>query len=136
MTRSAGYTARSSGQIGYHPLDYFLNQWDKFKDQPLGVLAHSTHVRGGGTFVNGVEAPRIKVTLASKISEDECKKLSLGYLDPASIKIKDWEGKEAEGILYVPNAGEDPISPEVGGEADPAARATDPADHGRWLIAR
>ncbi len=92
--------------IGYHPLDYFLNQWDKFKDYPLGVLAHSTHVRGGGTFVNGVEAPRIKVTLASKIPEDECKKLSLGYLDPASIKIAEWEGKEAEGILYVPNAGE------------------------------
>ncbi len=72
----------------------------------MGVLAHSTHVRGGGTFVNGVESPRIKVTLASKISEEECKKLSLGYLDPASVQIKDWEGKEAEGILYVPNAGE------------------------------
>lgn len=92
--------------IGYHTLDYFLNQWEKFNDQPLGVLAHSTHVRGDGTFVNGVEAPRIKVTLASKISEAECKKLSLGYLDPASIQIKDWEGKEDQSILYVPNAGE------------------------------
>ena len=70
------------------------------------MLAHSTHVRGGGTFENGVEKPRIKVTLASKISEDECKKLSLGYLDPASVKLAEWEGKEAEGILYVPNAGE------------------------------
>ncbi|MEP7290722.1 MAG: lactate racemase domain-containing protein, partial [Chloroflexota bacterium] len=65
-------------QIGYHPLDYFLKQWDKFSNVPLGVLAHSTHVRGGGTFVDGVEKARIKVTLASKISAEDCKKLSLG----------------------------------------------------------
>lgn len=93
-------------EIGYHPLDYFLKQWDKFKHVPLGVLAHSTHVRGGGTFENGVEKPRIKVTLASKISADDCKKLSLGYLDPKSVRVEDWQGKEAEGKLYVPKAGE------------------------------
>ena len=93
-------------QVGYHPLDYFLKQWDKFKNIPLGVLAHSTHVRGGGTFENGVEKARIKVTLASKISAEDCKKLSLGYLDPATIKIADWQGKEAEGTLYVAKAGE------------------------------
>lgn len=92
--------------IGYHPLEYFLKQWDKFKDVPLGVLAHSTHVRGGGTYENGVEKARIKVTLASKISAEECKKLSLGYLDPKSIKVEDYVGKEKEGTLYVPKAGE------------------------------
>ena len=37
-------------QIGYHCRDYFLKQWDKFKDIPGGVLAHSTHVRGQGTY--------------------------------------------------------------------------------------
>lgn len=93
-------------EIGYHPLDYFLKQWDKFKHVPLGVLAHSTHVRGGGTFENGVEKPRIKVTLASQVSADECKKLSLGYLDPATVRVEEWQGKEAEGKLYVPKAGE------------------------------
>ena len=93
-------------EIGYHPLEYFLKQWDKFKTIPLGVLAHSTHVRGGGTFENGVEKARIKVTLASKISEEDCKKLSLGYLDPKSIKLEDYQGKEAEGTLYVAKAGE------------------------------
>ena len=92
--------------IGYHPLDYFLKQWDKYKDVPLGVLAHSTHVRGGGTYENGVEKARIKVTLASKISAEDCKKLSLGYLDPRSIKIEDYVGKEKEGTLYVAKAGE------------------------------
>lgn len=93
-------------EIGYHPLDYFLKQWDKYKHVPLGVLAHSTHVRGGGTFEDGVEKPRIKVTLASRISADDCKKLSLGYLDPATVRVEDWQGKEGEGTLYVPKAGE------------------------------
>lgn len=91
-------------EAGYHPTEYFLKQWDKFKHIPLGVLAHSSHVRGGGTFENGVEHARIKVILASKISADDCKKLSLGYLDPKSIRVEDWQGKD--GSLHVPKAGE------------------------------
>ena len=35
-------------QIGYHVRDYFLAQWKQFKKIPLGVVAHSTHVRGAG----------------------------------------------------------------------------------------
>jgi nickel-dependent lactate racemase len=93
-------------EVGYHPLSYFLAQWDKYKHVPLGVLAHSTHVRGGGTYENGKEKARIKVTLASKISAADCKKLSLGYLDPKTIKVEDFQGKENEGILYIPKAGE------------------------------
>lgn len=91
-------------EVGYHPVEYFLKQWDKFKHVPLGVLAHSTHVRGGGTFENGVEKARIKVILSSRISAEDCKKLSLGYLDPAKVKVADWQGKD--GSLYVPKAGE------------------------------
>ncbi len=41
-------------QIGYHVRDYFLKQWEAFKDIPGGVLAHSTHLRGIGTYENGV----------------------------------------------------------------------------------
>ena len=93
-------------EIGYHTRDYFLSQWDKFKHYPWGVLAHSTHVRGIGTMENGVERPRVKVTLATGIPEDLCKKINLGYRDPKSINIADWEGKEAQGKLYVPKAGE------------------------------
>lgn len=93
-------------KIGYHVRDYFLKQWDKFKDFPWGVVAHSTHVRGIGTFENGIEKPRIKVTLATGIPEERCRKINLGYLNPASIRISEWEGKEKEGILLVPHAGE------------------------------
>ncbi len=42
-------------ELGYHCRDYFLKQWDKFKDKPWGILAHSTHVRGMGTYEDGVE---------------------------------------------------------------------------------
>jgi nickel-dependent lactate racemase len=93
-------------EIGYHILPYFLNDWERFKNIPLGVLAHSTHLRGSGVMENGVEKPNVRVTLASKISAEDCAKLNLGYLDPAKIKIEDWVNRENEGILYVPKAGE------------------------------
>jgi nickel-dependent lactate racemase len=93
-------------EIGYHVRDYFLHQWDRFKHIPLGVLAHSNHVRGAGLYESGVETPRIQVTLTSKISKEDCARLNLGYLDPATIRISDYQDREAEGVLYVPKAGE------------------------------
>lgn len=93
-------------EIGYHILPYFLQDWDRFKHIPLGVLAHSTHVRGSGVMDNGVEKPNVRVTLASKIPPEDCARLNLGYLDPASLKIDEWLDREPDGILYVPKAGE------------------------------
>jgi lactate racemase len=95
-------------QIGYHVRDYFLKQWDKFKDYPGGVLAHSTHLRGMGEYnaETGVETPRVNVTLATAIPEDRCRRLSVGYLDPKTIDLDQWRDREAEGILLVPKAGE------------------------------
>src|SRR5262249_6010474 len=56
-------------EIGYHVRDYFVKQWDRFKDIPGGILAHSTHVKGAGTYdpATGIERPRINVTLATSI---------------------------------------------------------------------
>lgn len=93
-------------EIGYHVLPYFLRQWERFEHVPLGVLAHSTHVRGDGDFVGGVEKPRAQVTLASRISAEECRSLNLGYRNPDEIDPEEWKGREDEGILYVPKAGE------------------------------
>ena len=93
-------------KIGYHVRDYFLKQWDKFKHYPWGVLAHSTHVRGIGTYENGVEKPRIKVTLATGIDRKRCEAVCLGYLDPDKVDPKQWENREEEGYLCVYNAGE------------------------------
>ncbi|HEX2914413.1 MAG TPA: lactate racemase domain-containing protein [Chloroflexia bacterium] len=94
-------------EIGYHVRDYFVKQWDKFKDYPWGVLAHSTHLRGAGTYdPKEGEHPRINVTLATGISEERCKAHNLGYRDPATINPQEWANREDEGILLVPKAGE------------------------------
>ena len=92
--------------VGYHILPYFLENWDRFRDVPLSILAHSTHVRGGGVMENAVEKPNVKVTLASKVPADVCASLQLGYMDPATISMDDWKDREDEGILLVPKAGE------------------------------
>ena len=93
-------------EVGYHILPYFLKDWERFKNIPLGVLAHSTHLRGSGVMENGMEKPNVKVSLASKISAEDCARLNLGYLDPAKVNPEEWKDREREGILYVPKAGE------------------------------
>lgn len=95
-------------QVGYHTRDYFIKQWEKFRDFPLGVIAHSTHLKGIGSYdeTTGTEYPRIRVTLATRIPRERCEKINLGYLDPDSINIEEWKNREAEGILLVPKAGE------------------------------
>ncbi|MFQ5340678.1 MAG: hypothetical protein ACE5F6_03935, partial [Anaerolineae bacterium] len=93
-------------EVGYHVRDYFLKQWDRFKDYPWGVLAHSTHLRGIGAYENGVERPRIQVTLATGIPRERCERVSLGYRDPDTIDPDEWAGREDEGVLLAPHAGE------------------------------
>jgi nickel-dependent lactate racemase len=93
-------------RIGYHVRDYFVEQMDRFQTIPKGVLAHSTHVKGIGTFANGVERPRMNVVLATGIPEATCRKINLGYRDPSTIRPEEWMEKEDEGLLYVPKAGE------------------------------
>jgi nickel-dependent lactate racemase len=93
-------------KIGYHCRDYFLKQWDRFKDIPWGVLAHSSHVRGIGTFENGIERCRATVTLATQIPEETCRRINLSYRDPKTIRPEDFSDREDEGILVVPRAGE------------------------------
>jgi nickel-dependent lactate racemase len=93
-------------EAGYHVRDYYLKQWERFKHIPLGVLAHGTHLRGSGTFENGIEQARIQVTLSSRIPREDCERLGLGYLDPNAIIVDEWKNREAEGVLFVPKAGE------------------------------
>jgi hypothetical protein len=83
-----------------------VKQWDKFKDVPWGTIAHSTHVRGIGTYEDGVEKCRIEVTLATGIPESICREINLGYRDPATISPADFANREDEGVLLVPKAGE------------------------------
>jgi nickel-dependent lactate racemase len=93
-------------RVGYHVRDYFLSQWERFRGVPWAVLAHSTHVKGLGSFEGGVEKPRIQVILATGLAEELCREVNLGYLDPATVRPEEYRRRESEGILLVERAGE------------------------------
>jgi lactate racemase len=92
-------------QIGYHCRDYFVGQWDQFRHLHWGVLAHSTHLRGAGTWDAEIgERFRVKVTLATGIAESIVRGANLDYLDPASVDVDAYRADPD--TLVVPNAGE------------------------------
>jgi nickel-dependent lactate racemase len=93
-------------EIGYHCRDYFVKQWERFSGVHWGVLAHSTHLRGAGTYdpATGEERLRVDVTLATGIPEDVCRAVNLGYRDPATIDVDDFAADPD--TLVVPRAGE------------------------------
>jgi len=92
-------------EIGYHCRDYFLGQWDTFSGYHWGDLAHSTHLRGAGTWdaENG-ERGRVTVTLATGIPHDVVRAINLDYLDPADVDIAAFEADPD--TLVLPQAGE------------------------------
>jgi nickel-dependent lactate racemase len=92
--------------IGYHVRDYFLAQWDRFAHLPKGVIAHSTHLRGVGTYHDGVERPRIQVTLATGISAADCAAINLGYADYRAIDPSALANAHDPQTLVIPRAGE------------------------------
>jgi nickel-dependent lactate racemase len=93
-------------KIGYHCRDYFTRQWDTFSRYQLADLAHSTHLRGAGTFdpATGREDLRVTVTLATGIPEAVVRSVSLDYLDPALVDPAAWAADP--GTMVVPDAGE------------------------------
>jgi nickel-dependent lactate racemase len=93
-------------EVGYHCRDYFVKQWERFSSVHWGVLAHSTHLRGAGTYdaATGEERLRVDVTLATGIPADVCRAVNLGYRDPATIDVADFAADPE--TLVVPRAGE------------------------------
>lgn len=102
-------------RVGYHVRDYFLAQWDRFAGIPWKILAHSTHLKGDGTYdaVAG-EQPRIRVTLATGIPEEVCRAHALGWADPMSPLLREVQSRQTQSrepvgdpaTLVVPDAGE------------------------------
>lgn len=92
-------------EVGFHCRDYFVGQWDRFSHVPWGVLAHSTHLRGAGTWdpVDG-ERGRVRVTLATGIAPEVVRSVGLDYLSPDAVDL-DALGADP-GTLVVRNAGE------------------------------
>ncbi len=111
-------------QIGYHVRDYFRTRMDRFRHYPRGVLAHSTHVKGIGTYIDQVERPRVNVVLATGVPKERCRRINLGYMNPDSVRPEEFEGRESEGIVRIPKAGEmlyrlrDGTVPRIPGDED------------------
>jgi nickel-dependent lactate racemase len=93
-------------RVGYHVRDWILAHRERYRDVPLAVLADLIQLRGAGSYVDGVERPRIRVILATGIPAELCRKINLEYRDPRSLRIEELEGREPEGILVVHDAGE------------------------------
>ncbi len=79
-------------EVGYHVRDYFLKRSERFAHVPGMIKAHSTYVRGAGAYdaSSDVEEPRIQVTLATRIPEERCRRINLGYLDWRDVDVADW----------------------------------------------
>ena len=108
ITNASYVHADFLNKIGYHCAEYFLKQPKRFADIPRGILAHSIHLYGQGSYdaATHTEKPRIRVTLATSIPETQCRDLNLGYIDYRTINLEDWKNREAEGIKLIPHAGE------------------------------
>jgi len=92
-------------QIGYHCRDYFLTQWDQFKHYHWGELAHSTHLKGAGSYDPATgEIGRVTVTLATSIPQVMVRAVNLDYLDPSSVDIAAYQADPH--TLVLPQAGE------------------------------
>lgn len=91
--------------IGYHCRDYFVGQWERFAGVHWGVLAHSTHLRGAGTWTaTDGEHCRVDVTLCTGIPEEKVRRANLGYLSPSDFDLAAYEADPD--TMVVPNAGE------------------------------
>ena len=92
--------------LGYHTRDFFLAHMDRYKHLPRAVMAYSVIIKGDGTYLDGIEKPRINVSFASGISRESCEAAGIGYVDPDSIELSDWRDRESEGVLCIEKAGE------------------------------
>lgn len=98
-------THKELESIGYHCREYFSSQMGEFAHHSKTLLAHSSHLKGAGSFSLSLgEIPRIKVTLATGISKERTEGANLGYLDPVVFKISDYENDSD--VLINHNAGE------------------------------
>lgn len=93
-------------EIGYHCIEYFTKQWDRFKEHPWGELAHSTHVTGLGTYdpATGEERTRVRRAFATQISPEECSAYNVEYVDPTSLDLEAL--RDDPDTLVVDHAGE------------------------------
>ena len=84
-------------EIGYHCKDYVKEFLKKHPNFSKNVASHVINVRGPGSYDSntGKEEFLFKVTLATKISKEECEAANLGYMDPEKVRREDFEDEES-----------------------------------------
>ena len=98
-------THKELEDIGYHCREYFSSQMEKFERVSKTLMAHSSHLRGAGSFSPAKgEQCRITVTLSTGISKNRTESMNLKYLDPSSFFLSDYENDSE--TLINENAGE------------------------------
>jgi len=98
-------THKELEDIGYHCREYFSSQMEKFEGVSKTLMAHSSHLRGAGSFSPAKgEQCRITVTLSTGISKNRTESMNLKYHDPSSFSLADYEN-DSETLINL-NAGE------------------------------
>ena len=95
-------------EIGYHCRDYFLAQPERFastrrRARALDAREGHGHLRRGDRHR---DAARHGDARHRHFARSAAGRINLGYRDPASIDVAAWRGREREGMLVVPRAGE------------------------------
>ena len=90
--------------LGYHCRDSICTMIEEGAGVSKNAASHLINVCGPGIFdpLTGKEKLYFKVTLATSISEDDCRKVGLSYRDPATIKRDDFKGP---GKLWIEEGG-------------------------------
>ena len=95
-------------KYGYAPLET-VREMVEYSDElraNLCVAAHLAHVSYGSTLNNdGQLTPRYRITLASAVSEEVCRRVKLGFLDYRTLRREEYE--HDRNTLVVENAGRD-----------------------------
>ncbi len=95
-------------KYGYAPLEQvreMVEGSDELRAN-LCVAAHLAHVSyGSARDASGRLTPRYRITLASAVPEDACRRVNLGYLDHSGLRLEDYESDSE--TLIVADAGRD-----------------------------
>ena len=95
-------------KYGYAPLET-VREMVAYSDElraNLCIAAHLAHVSyGSSRNAEGKIIPRYRITLASAVTEEVCRRVNLGYLDPRTFRREDYESDP--NTFVVENAGRD-----------------------------
>ncbi len=78
---------RTVERVGYHVADYYTAHWERYAKESRAVMAYCSLVKGSGTYRDGREHPRIKVTFATGIPREACERVGIDWCDPADVDL-------------------------------------------------